>query len=56
MYGIKDGILQNLPTTGYLKDGSSVSNYDSMGIEELELDGWVEIREGCIDTDLEIVS
>ena len=45
MYGIKDGIMQEIPKNSYLKDGSSVSNYDLMSVEELTAEGWSEIQE-----------
>ena len=45
IWGIKDGITQQIPTTGYLKNGMSASNYDKMSIEELEIEGWTDITD-----------
>lgn len=45
MYGIKDGILQDVSQNGYLINGDSVINYNLLSTEELEAEGWSELQE-----------
>lgn len=38
-------VAHNLPETGYLSDGSSVSGYDKLPLEVLQLEGWLPLAE-----------
>lgn len=38
-------VAHNLPETGYLNNGSSVSGYDKLPIEVLKAEGWLPLTE-----------
>lgn len=38
-------VAHNLPETGYLNDGSSVSGYDKLPMEILQAEGWLPLTD-----------
>lgn len=43
MQMLRDGIVQTVPTSGYLLNGMSRSNYDKMSLDELYAEGWSDL-------------